>query len=197
MSRVNSFLVLATVLSLALLINCGGDNKSGGDSSSDQTEATGAAVASSEADSDDVWTQRAAGLDDEASQMFESLNAAIVRLRFGDRSGLYDNEFEYMRDESEFSDYRVFQQVSFLTADSIEWIEVANYEYRGENQAIVNVIVHFLGPTGERSEYPDVVRMFRHKGTWIKPSVSVWPNQEEYEKIIREAEEAARREAGK
>lgn len=198
MIKVKLLLIVTAILLSGILLNCGGEKKSDDQNGADKTETTASNDGTAAIDAtDSIWAARMAGLDDDEKQMFESLNSAIVRLHYGDRSGLYDNEFEYLKDESDFDSYRNFQQVSYLNADSIEWVGVTSYEHRGDDQVIVNVMVHFLGPTGKRSEYPDVVRMFRHKGRWIKPTVSVWPNQEEYEKIIREAEEAARKEAGK
>ncbi|HSG69129.1 MAG TPA: hypothetical protein VLA12_01870 [Planctomycetaceae bacterium] len=196
--RANILQVVFVLMLVSFHFNCGGQKTEDRDTSDNTGTAATADSSSARTNPfDDIWSARMAGLDDESRQMFESLNSAIVRLRYGDRSGLYDNEFEYLKDESDFDKYRNFQQVSYLTADSIEWVGISSYEHRGEDQAIVNVVVHFLGPTGVRSEYPDVVRMFRHNGRWIKPSVSVWPNQQEYENLIREAEDAAAKEAGK
>jgi hypothetical protein len=131
----------------------------------------------------------------EARQIQEALNSAIVRLKYGDKSGLYENEFEYLTDEKNFDEYLEYEPVQYARADSIDFIEVTGYEPREHNSVMVDVIVHFLGPTGVRTDFPDRVRMFRHKGRWIKPTVSRLTHQLEYEDNIRRADSAAEAEA--
>jgi len=122
-------------------------------------------------------------------------NDAITRIKYGDKSGLYENEFEYLIDEKPFEEYITFPQIVNAKADTIDFVEVLKYEPREDNSAIVDVIVHFLGPTGVRTDYPDMIRMYKHKGRWIKPTVSSILHQKNYEEIMRQAESDAEEEA--
>jgi len=108
---------------------------------------------------------------------------------------LYENEFEYLIDEKPFEEYITFPQIKIAEADTIDYVEVIKYEPREDNSAIVDVIVHFLGPTGVRTDYPDKIRMYKHKGRWIKPTVSNLQLQKNYEELIRQAESDAEEEA--
>jgi len=133
----------------------------------------------------------------EAEAMQKALNDAITRIKYGDKSGLYENEFEYLIDEKPFEEYITFPQIVNAKADTIDFVEVLKYEPREDNSAIVDVIVHFLGPTGVRTDYSDMIRMYKHKGRWIKPTVSSILHQKNYEEIMRQAESDAEEEARK
>lgn len=131
----------------------------------------------------------------EAEAMQNTLNEAITRIKYSDKSGLYENEFEYLIDEKSFEEYVKFPQIVNAEADTIDFVEVLRYEPREDNSVIVDVVVHFLGPTGVRTDYPDKIRMYKHKGRWIKPTVSNIQLQKNYEEIMRQAESDAEREA--
>ena len=181
--------VLGTLL-LAAALGCG----SGNDDAQGLPEA-GTAVVDSATRAGGAESAPGSELSLEAQEIQEALNSAIVRLKYGDKSGLYENEFEYLTDEKNFDEYLEYEPVRYARADSIDFIEVTGYEPREHNSIMVDVIVHFLGPTGVRTEFPDRVRMFRHKDRWIKPTVSRLTHQLEYEDNIRRADSAAEAEA--
>jgi len=121
----------------------------------------------------------------------EVLREVLTRLKYGDKSGLYENEFEYLTDETTFDEYLELAPVKNAEADTLVSVEVVAFEPSEENSALVTYIVHFKGPTGNATELGDVIRMFKYQGRWIKPTVSNWVNQKEYDDIVRQAEEAA------
>jgi len=125
----------------------------------------------------------------------EILNEAITRLRYGDKSGLYENEFEYYTDEVNFDDYLKTAQMHYAQADTIAFVEVRHVEFFDRDSAHVDVTVHFEGPTGQKSFHRDELIVYYHKGRWIKPTISVIDLQKSYEEKIRIADSAATAEA--
>ena len=123
------------------------------------------------------------------------LNETITRLRYGDKSGLYDNEFEYAQDETTFDKYLGMTQIRIAQADTITSVEVRHVDFYDRDSAFVDVTVHFEGPTGQKSYYRDKIVVYYHRGRWIKPTVSVIDLQVHYDDMIRVADSAAEAEA--
>lgn len=126
----------------------------------------------------------------------EMLNEAITRLKYGDKSALYENEFEYYTDEINFDEYLETGQMRYAQADTITFVEVRYVEFFDHDSAIVDVTVHFEGPTGQKSYFDDRIVVYYHKGRWIKPTITVVDHQLDYEEKIRVADSAAAAEAG-
>jgi len=60
----------------------------------------------------------------------------------------------------------------------------------------VKVMVNFYNPnTGNRSVFDDVITVYWHEGRWIKPTVSVRPQQDQYDELQRVADSMARLES--
>ncbi|UCG63023.1 MAG: hypothetical protein JSV52_07010 [Candidatus Zixiibacteriota bacterium] len=110
-----------------------------------------------------------------------NLNLALNRLRLGDKSGLFENEFEYMFGEETFDDYLEYRHVKFARADTIKWVEVTEVIPYAHDSAELKVIVHFEGPAGIETEFEDNIKAHFHKGRWIKPTASNLKGQLEWE----------------
>ncbi len=140
-----------------------------------------------------------AGEIDEASEkeiIGRMLKETITRLKYGDKLALYENEFEYFTDEVNFDDYLEKGEIKWAQADTITFLEIKNVELFDRDSAIVNLTVHFEGPTGKKSYLDDKVVVYYHRGRWIKPTVTVIDRQLDYEEKIRVADSAAAAEAG-
>ena len=111
-----------------------------------------------------------------------NLNDAMNRLRYSDKSGLYDNEFEYMRAQTSFDEYLKLRNIVFAKIDSLTSLEATDVTMFGHDSAEVELIVHFDGPTGKHTEFSDMVMVYYHNGNWIKPTVSTIDAQVEWKK---------------
>ena len=111
-----------------------------------------------------------------------NLNYVMNRLRYNDKSGLYDNEFEYMRAQTSFDEYLKQRSIVFARVDSLTSLEATSVTMFGHDSADVELIVHFDGPSGKHTEFPDRVLVYYHNGSWIKPTVSTIDAQVEWEK---------------
>jgi hypothetical protein len=127
-------------------------------------------------------------------QIQASLTETITRWHYGDKGGLYDNEFQYIKDRFNFDEYLKFGELG-LDADTVDGITVEKVNMLGQDTAIVDVDVIFKGPTGKISHMKDRYPMFLQQGRWIRPTLGMVPQQIEYEKSRRAADSAADAEA--
>jgi hypothetical protein len=126
--------------------------------------------------------------------MQASLTEVISRWHMGDRGGLYDNEFPYIRERYTFDDYLKFKELQ-LDADTVKAMNVLDAKLLGQDSADVTVEVVFEGPTGKISRRQDHYIMFRWKDKWIRPTVSIFQIQAEWDQRRHEADSAAEAEA--
>jgi hypothetical protein len=124
----------------------------------------------------------------------ESLTETITRWHYGDKGGLYDNEFQYVRDRINFDDYLKMGELR-LDADTVEAMNVKDAKVYGNDSATVYVDVVFKGPTGKISHQADTYQMYYRYGKWIRPTVGVLAEQLQYESSRRAADSAADAEA--
>lgn len=137
----------------------------------------------------------AEGEPSEEKAIDEMLNEVITRVRYGDKSGLYENEFEYFIDEKSFDEYLKMGEIRAAHADTITFIEIRHIEFFDHDSASVDVTVHFEGPTGKKSSLDDKLVVYYQNGRWIKPTVTVKDLQLDYEEKIRVSDSAAAAEA--
>jgi len=123
------------------------------------------------------------------------LNTPLDRLRLGDKSGLWENEFEYLHDRETFDRYVTRGEISYANADTLSYVEVTSVVRFPTDSALAGVVVHFEGPTGMKSTIEDQVIVYSQDGRWIKPTVSVIRQQLMYDSLRNEAIKAAERES--
>jgi hypothetical protein len=126
----------------------------------------------------------------------EMMNMAMRRLRYGDKSALYDLEFPYQRVRANFDEYLDWGLIRGAEADSVDHIEVVSIDYYGgRDSAWVDVIVHFIGPSGKETLFPTTTKIYRFDGQWIRPTTSNYDAQLGFDKLRNEADSAAKAEA--
>lgn len=178
----------------ALLVACSGDGGDGGDGSSAARSGDVAqAVPESGSDVEEIAEEPGS----EEQLIEDVINDALARLKLKDKTGLYENEFEYLRDQDVFDDYLKHGQVNWAQADTIEFVDVQLVEFFEEDDsAVVDVVVNFFNPLSKsRSQIDDRITVYWHQGRWIKPTVSVRSQQDEYDELQRVADSMAQLEA--
>ena len=110
------------------------------------------------------------------------LNEAMTRLHYKDKTGLYENEFEYYRVQNDFDKYLTTRQMEFAQADTLTNLEVIEAKLYEHDSASVDLYIHYEGPTGVHHQDRDTILVYYHNGRWIKPTVSKLKDQLEYEK---------------
>ena len=127
----------------------------------------------------------------DAREIWFNVYDTIERLRYGDKSGLYDNELEYMREEKTYDDYLLHGEVAWANADSLDHIEITDIIFYDRDSALVDADFFMLSSTGD--VYPSPIRWtaYYREGRWIKPYLSRLVYQLELEEMIRQADEDA------
>jgi len=123
-----------------------------------------------------------------------ALNEALRRVKYGDKSNLYENEFDYLKDQMGYDKYLTLGPVRYAEADSLSWVDVVSvdlYDTGEYDSAWIDVVVNFEGPLGDKHSLEDRIVVYRHNGRWIKPTASVISQQIDYDRIIHEADSAA------
>ncbi len=121
-----------------------------------------------------------------------ALSDAMERLRYYDNSGLYENEFSYLTDESSFDDYLKFGQITQRPQADVTELKVDSLWMYGHDSASVWVSIALEYPGGQVENMTEQeLKVYYHKEKWIKPTVSVIKYQLEYDDLIRQADEAS------
>lgn len=163
MIRMNSFYgftVLFIFSGLFLMLGCSGDNQSG--------------------KSDSVAEVNTAG-DPDKEQIKAMLYDAIERLHYDDKGGLYDNEFEYLKELYTFDEYLKHQYIRAATADTVESFTVLDINLYDRDSARVRDRVVFVGLKGDTFVIHNEYIVYYHQGRWIKPTISSIYKQKDFE----------------
>ena len=166
-------LVLLTISAIVVLLaGCTTEQKA--DSSSDKAPGSAEAPLLTEKDSIEAM-----------------LNEALVRLSYGDKSGLYDLEFEYLQDDFDFDMYLKKREIGWAKMDTLDHLELRELIYEGEDSALVKILYVFKGLSGKMHEVPDQFYIYKQYDQWKKPTSSLFSEQRKYEDLMRQAREAA------
>lgn len=123
------------------------------------------------------------------------LNETVDRMRYGDKSGLYDMEFDYLRDAETFDDYLKRGEVRWANADSMDYIEVLRVTPFGDDSVSTDVLIHMTKSNGTKLAFDEHFLLYHIYDYWNKPFVSRIEDEIKYQNLIRDAEQAAREEA--
>jgi len=109
------------------------------------------------------------------------LNEVIDRVRYGDKSGMYYNEFEYLRQTMGFDEYLKQPAVHYAKTDTLKFLEVLDLNMYDHDSADVVLNVRSEGPSGIPSKVQDTLIVFYYNDRWIKPTLSNMKKQLEWE----------------
>ena len=123
------------------------------------------------------------------------INETIDRMRYGDKSGLYEMEFNYLTDAETFDDYLKRGEVRWANADSMSYIEVKRVTPFGEDSASVDVLIHMTKSDGTDLPVDEHFLLYHIYDYWNKPFVSRIEDEIKYQNLIHDAERAAEEEA--
>ena len=129
-------------------------------------------------------------------KLFEDiLNLAMDRLRYKDKSYLYELEFPYYREENTFDKFLEHGKIRGAQADTLEFVDIVKLNMYEPDSAVALVEVHFKGPTGEETIFKgDSLTFYWYAGKWIRPTVSTYDAQRQFDDIRQRADSAAQAE---
>lgn len=136
-----------------------------------------------------------ASLSDSAkiAMMQATMTEAITRWRYGDKSVLYENEFPYMRQRLTYDEYLQVPQIANVRADTIMALNILDADIL-EDSAWVDVEVIIVNSLGDTNKLYDRYPMYYYADRWIRPTLSGWHQQMEFDDIRRRADSAAQAE---
>jgi hypothetical protein len=117
------------------------------------------------------------------------INEYFDRVMEGDKTVLYENEFPYYTDEHSLDDYMEFRQVLDYKYDTLAGVNVDSIHVMGDS-ALLWVNVHYAGKAGTDKERPYLLKAYRCRGRWLRPYLSHWEDEAEYEEQIRQYDSA-------
>ena len=122
-----------------------------------------------------------------------ALSEAMERLIYYDNSGLYENEFSYLTDDKTFDEYLTFGQITYHDPVDVLKLVIDSLNMFAHDSAAAWASVTLKFEDGSiKTMNEQLLKVYYHKGKWIKPTVSVIKNQVAYDELIRQAEEAAK-----
>lgn len=145
-------------------------------------------------DKTDLDTNYYSHLTPEEQEIANTLNEALQRLKYNDKSGLYELEFSYYTDEHTYDDYIKRGEIQHAQMDSINHLEVYDFTYYDDDSVDVNIAYVFNSSAGGLTTLKDMFRLFKNNDRWVKPTVTVLQLQLEYDYKIQKAIEAAEEE---
>ncbi len=128
---------------------------------------------------------------DDWNEVVAVVNEVITRLRYGDKSGLYENEFEYLQDEESLDEYLRHGEIAWANADGLDSVEIKDITFFGRDSAWIDAAFHIRNPDGVSEATEQKLLAYYHRGRWIKPYMSMIDRQLAYDDQVRQADEDA------
>jgi len=117
----------------------------------------------------------------------------IERMREGDKTVLYENEFDYYKDLISLTEYMEYPRVRDYVYDSLSHIVVDSVKVFGDSAwAYIRLFYESMDPEPVGHSYRSPV--YRTDEGWKKPYLSHWEQHLEDLERIRAYEEAVKRE---
>ena len=146
--------------------------------------------------SEKTASKSSGGRADDAQQIRDALNETLERWRYGDKSGLFDQEFDYVRKNFSYDRYLENERIKRMEADTVRAFEVTDIQFFDGDSAHVKVDVVFVGPTGDTTRLPQSWPMYYYQDRWIRPTLSSRVGQDTWDERRRVADSAASAEDG-
>jgi len=128
-------------------------------------------------------------LDSDKQAIAAVMEEYIDRVKEGDLTVLYENEFSYYKDEHSMSEYMEMKRVLDYKFDTLSAIEIDSIHVM-DDSAVLVIRILYESAAGGTLERPYMIKMYRSFGGWIRPYLSKWEEEAEYLEQIREYEEA-------
>ncbi|MDD4052215.1 MAG: hypothetical protein PHR28_10010 [candidate division Zixibacteria bacterium] len=148
--------------------------------------------------------QREKALDPDRQEIKTRCIELFARLKVNDFRISYENEFPYLKDRVDLSEYLSAKMFSQPAPDSLEGIQLDSIKVWGDS-AYYFLQLEYVRSDSTYLTYPVRNRWYKMDERWIKPTLSTMKNQEEFEEEIRiyweavkekQAEEANNRAGG-
>jgi hypothetical protein len=97
-----------------------------------------------------------------------TLTELIVRTKEGDKTVMYENEFEYYRLQHSLDEYYELDRVRLYKYDTLKSIEIDSVDLMGDSaEAYIKIVYESV--LGGETKRPYSIMVYRSGGRWIKP----------------------------
>jgi len=131
----------------------------------------------------DVKNEMTSDNPDEA-EIIAMITEYFDRVREGDKTVLYENEFTYYTDEKSFDEYMALSKVLDYKYDTLGGVYVDSVRVM-EDSAWMWVNVIYNSADGSTKERPYRLKAYRSRGRWIRPYLSRWNQEFDYLEQVR------------
>ena len=125
---------------------------------------------------------------DDIAAIHAVVDEVITRLSYGDKSGLWENEFGYLHAQENYDFYLKRGEVIWANVDSLEYVEILSIHFFGQDSAMVETAFHF-SYSEEGDGEPMPLMAYYREGRWIRPYVSTLSHQLEYDALMKQADD--------
>ena len=170
----NRIIFLISVLTLLIGFNCGFDRgkTEDDDTTKSQKTETSKFVPDSATIAANIPDTLPEEYVDDWIEIQQTLSEAIERIKYKDKTALYDLELNYLYDEYTYDEYIQHGWVKAAEADTIESITVTQIQFFNMDSARVSDKVVFDGPIMGRNETTNTYMMYYQRDRWLRPTVS-------------------------
>lgn len=180
-------MLVGGLLLLSGMVGCGGGDDTEVPPASEQV------VATEEPAGSIVRVPDAPGATGERAADWAAIHAVVdevlTRLSYSDKSGLWENEFGYLRAQETFQDYIKRGEVTWANVDGLKFVEIKDMLFFGQDSALVETEFHFENPQGIVEGQPMPLMAYYREGRWIRPYVSTISHQVEYDALMNQADD--------
>jgi len=124
-------------------------------------------------------------------QIKDVLEETAVRWRYGDKSVLFEQEFQYLKDGFTYDRYLEDDKIKRMESDTVRAFVVKDVRFLDGDSAMVDVDVVFVGPVGDTTRLAQTWPMHYYQGRWIRPTLTNRAGQDQWDERRREADSAA------
>lgn len=189
MRRIRFGVLLGGMILLSTVAGCGGGEEA------EVTPAPKPVVTTEEAPASLVRMADVPGVTGERADDWAAIHAVvdevITRLSYGDKSGLWENEFEYLHAQENFDDYLKRGEVGWANTTGLNYVEIVDILFFGQDSALVETEFHFANDQAMDEGQPMPLVAYYRNGRWIRPYVATIPHQVEYEVLMKQADDDA------
>ena len=118
-------------------------------------------------------------------QIRANLNEFFERIREGDKTVMFEQEFDYYHVNWTLDDYYGFAQVMNYVYDTLKGIDIDSVRLF-EDSAIVFIQIIYESDLGGETHMAYPTRMYRSGDRWHKPSMSNTQEEWEFREIYRD-----------
>jgi hypothetical protein len=124
-------------------------------------------------------TQHDSNMDPQEAALRAMVIESFDRVKEGDKTVLYENEFTYLKDTMTLSAYLESRYVKGYNDDSLRSVTVDSVKLMGDSaRAYIRLIYETLD--GRENERAMPLRLYYSQGRWIKPYLSKYDEELDY-----------------